>query len=85
MDLVIFIVCVTFGLIMTLIGFRSSGIAVVAMLFNVILFGAIASTGLSADLAISTQVVTQTYDTFPAILLPALFAVLSFLKLVKFR
>lgn len=85
MELLIFLALTTFGLILTLIGMRSTWVSVFAMLFNMIVFGSVMAGGLSETFVVGTETVAVTYESFPSILLPALFSVLSFIKIVRFR
>lgn len=85
MDVLVFIVCLTFGLVLTLIGLRSSVVAYIALLFNALVFSAVGASGLTEVLPIGAEGYTVSYDAFPAVLLPALFAVLNFFKIIRYR
>lgn len=86
MDVLIFVICLCFGLILTLIGLRNSAIAIIALLFNLAAFTTALVDGLTEVIGYaSSTAVTTTYDPYPAILLPAFFVILGVVKVVKYR
>lgn len=85
MDILIFIISLTFGLILTIFGLRSSPIAVIAVLFNIVVFTTALVDGITEQIPIATEIVETTYNSYPAILLPAFFAILGVIKLAKYR
>lgn len=86
MDIIIFLTCLTFGLIMTLIGLRNSIVSAFAIVFNVAFF-AVASlpNAVTEQIYNGTQLQNVTYDVFPAVVLPALFVCISVIKVAKYR
>lgn len=86
MDIIIFIVCLTFGLVMTLLGLRSSPVAMLSIIFNTVFFASASlPDAVTEHIYNGTALQSVTYDVTPALLLPVIYVVLSIVKLWKFR
>lgn len=85
MDIFIFVVCLVFGLVLTLLGLRSSPLAIISICFNLAVFTTALVSGVSEQIPIATEIIETTYDVYPALLLPVFFIVLSVVKVVKYR
>lgn len=86
MDIIIFIVCLTFGLILTLLGLRSTPVSMLAIIFNTVFFAAASlPEAVNAQIYNGTALETVPYDVTPALVLPVAYVVMSIVKLWKYR
>lgn len=85
MDIIIFVVCLCFGLILTLIGLRNVPIAIISVVFNTSLVASALVDGVTEQIALSASIQEVSYNVSPALLLPLAFIVLSIVKVTKYR
>lgn len=85
MDILIFVVCLVFGLVLTLIGLRNSAVSIIAIVFNLGVFTTALVDGVTEQIALSSSIQEVTYNVYPALVLPVAFMVLSIVKVAKYR
>lgn len=85
MQILIFVICLTFGLLLTLVGLRNLIVSGFAVIFNLAVFSTALVDGVTEQLYNGTSLQTVTYDSYPALVLPALFVLISAIKIAKYR
>lgn len=86
MDVLVLVIALTMGLLLTILGFRNSGIAIISVVFNVTVFVEMAVNGVTEVIGYAdSAVVTTTYNATPLLLLPLSYIIFGIVKVAKYR
>lgn len=85
MDVTLLIICLVSGGFLAMLGLRNSVVSILAICFNLAVFVDLLTNGLTEQIGLGASVTEVTYNSYPIIVLPAFFIILSVIKVVKYR